>query len=133
MPENHQELNLEIIDDLLEVLGDSYLEIVEDQITQANEYMSELHEAESAGAVAQIQKIAHTLKSSVGQVGLQGIFRLAKALEYHARDDVGLSGKMSAETEQLAGELAAAYPSAVAALRKHVNTKNAVKAKAGSV
>lgn len=131
MPENHQELNLEIIDDLLEVLGDSYLEIVEDQIDQANEYMGELREAVSAGAAAKIQRIAHALKSSVGQVGLQGIFRLAKAVEYQARDDVELSGKMSKETERLSGVLEAAYPAAVESLRNHARAKLGARAKAG--
>lgn len=133
MSENHQELNLEIIDDLLEVLGDSYLEIVEDQIEQAGEYMDELGEAVFAGDTARIQKIAHLLKSSVGQVGLQGIFRLTQAMERQVRDDVGLSGKMSKETERLSGVLAVAYPAAVESLRKHIHAKLGARAKAGSV
>lgn len=124
MTASHYELNYEIIDDLLSLLGVGYFELMEEQITQANEYLAEIESLMLAGTdPATVSKRAHAFKSSTGQVGLLGIYALAKKLEYQTKIDAGAGAAISGDAKQFYAELTEHYLPAVRILRDYAIEK----------
>lgn len=120
----HFELNHAIIDELIELLGVGYFELMEEQITQANDYFEELEVLfADGGDPSTIAKRAHALKSSVGQVGLHGIHLLAKETEYKAKADVEAGKPVSAATREAFATLNEFYVPAVQRLRDYAVEK----------
>jgi HPt (histidine-containing phosphotransfer) domain-containing protein len=93
-------LNHEIIDDLHAILGEGYGEIVEEQVEQAKEYLGEIAGYLAADDPGHVKIKAHGLKSSAGQIGLQGIHALAKELEMTSLADEA-HGACSVEAKAL--------------------------------
>ncbi len=107
------DLNTEIIDDLKDVLGDGFLNLVDVQLEQAEEYLATIQLHIENDNIEQVQSTAHSLKSSAGQVGLLGIYELSRQLEYEAK-------QKGHECQRLYNELKAAYPKAVEHLHAYV-------------
>lgn len=95
-----QTLNHEIIDDLHAILGEGYGEIVDEQVEQAKQYLEEMAGYFAANDPHQVKMKAHGLKSSAGQIGLQGIHALAKELEMTSLADEA-NGACSTEAKVL--------------------------------
>lgn len=118
-------LNVEIIDDLQDILGDGYDAMVQEQINQAKLYLSEIGAHASSGDAKEMSGKAHSLKGSTGQVGLQGIHHLAAELERSANADGVV---LSANSKQICDTLQKEFPAAVKALQAYI-TQRAAKAK----
>lgn len=123
MTSPHYELNPAIIDDLIELLGVGFFELMEEQITQANEYVDELEVMFEEGDAAKIAKCAHALKSSTGQVGLQGIHLLVKDLEYKAKEDAAAGRPVGNAARSAFSTLKSHYVHAVRILRDYAVMK----------
>lgn len=119
-------LNHEIIDDLRSVLGDGFNDILDEQLEQAGHYLVELEELLRQGDSDQAMRKAHALKSSVGQVGLQGIYALAKELEFMCNSSIGkrLPNTHALELLRL---LSDEFPAAVENLRRYANQETSQK------
>lgn len=115
-----QELNQEIIDDLFAILGDGYAEIVDDQVEQGTEYLAALGVALAENAPEKVSKGAHLLKSSAGQIGLQGIHELARDLEKSAIASTQAGTGCSAEQKELYAALQNNFEAAVQVLRDYL-------------
>lgn len=115
-------LNHEIIDDLYAILGDGYTEIVNEQVQQALKYLQELQLYLQENDIQKAMRTAHALKSSAGQVGLQGIHDLTKKLEFQCIEDQA-SNASSAEAKQLYHTICAEFEGAMQALRNYISSK----------
>lgn len=124
MPASAQVLNQEIIEDLRAILGDGYSEIVDDQVRQGNSYLQTIAAQLAAGNADAVRKTAHSLKSSAGQIGLQGIHDLARDLEKTSAADAQTGKECSAEAKALHAALAGAFPVAVQALRDYLRNNH---------
>jgi HPt (histidine-containing phosphotransfer) domain-containing protein len=122
MPISAHALNHEIIDDLYAILGDGYTEIVDEQVEQALKYLKELGELLQADNAKMVTRTAHALKSSAGQVGLEGIHALAKNLEIVSTADQE-QGVCSDEAKMLHRTICTEFKAAVMALRDYVKNK----------
>ncbi|MCH2546772.1 MAG: Hpt domain-containing protein [Alphaproteobacteria bacterium] len=116
------DLNVEIIDDLFGILGEGYFEIVDEQVEQSVIYLTELKEFLANNQPAQAQKHAHSLKSSSGQVGLQGIHDMSKELEVACAEDVQ-SNTCSTKAVALHRTICEEFAGAVASLRSYLEAK----------
>lgn len=116
-------LNEEIIDDLIAILGDGYLEIFEDQLQQATGYIKDIDNSIQSGDALKTSKRAHALKSSTGQVGLQSIHYLAKDLEYTCSADAE-KGEISLHAKEVFARLVADYDVAVKCLYGYIANKS---------
>lgn len=108
-------LNHEIIDDLKAILGEGFDEIVEEQVEQAGIYLRDLKTLLTEGNVEMAMRRAHALKSSAGQIGLQGIFALAKELEFTCNADAD-KGEVSHHAQELFQTICDEFAGAVKAL-----------------
>ena len=117
----HQSLNREIIDDLQTILGDGFSEIVDEQVEQAVGYIKDLEELLRANQSDMAMRRAHALKSSSGQVGMQGIYTLAKELELACKADIQ-SGKTSEEALAIYQTLREQFTLAAQHLRQYIKS-----------
>lgn len=118
-------LNQEIIDDLHAILGDGFGEIVEEQTIQALEYLQEIARCLKKGKAEAALRYAHSLKSSTGQIGLQGIYSLTRDLEKQCREDV-VAGAVSAEATRIHTQICEEFGGAVGKLRRYLATAHPV-------
>jgi HPt (histidine-containing phosphotransfer) domain-containing protein len=116
-------LNEEIIDDMAAILGDGYAAIFEEQLLQATSYIEEIRHFLANDSVAKVPKRAHALKSSAGQVGLQGIHFLAQDLEYACAADAE-KGEISQRSRDIFSRLVHEYDGAVRCLYGYMANKN---------
>lgn len=114
-------LNTQIIDDLRAILGEDFNMIVEEQLTQARKYMDELHHLLQNNDVNMAMRRAHSLKSSVGQVGLYDIQLLAKDLELTCRADMD-RGSISHHARELFNQIIAGFDYAVESLESYTTS-----------
>lgn len=119
MTTSAQALNREIIDDLKTILGEGFDEIIREQVEQSGEYMRDIQQALDGDDSATAMRRAHALKSSVGQIGLQGIHALAKELEFTCNAD-SEKGEVSSHAKQLHMLIGDEFPGAVKALVAYV-------------
>lgn len=122
MSNSAKELNTEIIDDLQAILGDGFLEIVDEQLEQAREYLSELIQLITEGNARHCSLKAHSLKSSAGQVGMQGIQFLAKDLEESCRVDMESGEGISNKSRKLFDNLVREFDTAAEELKQYTST-----------
>lgn len=112
-------LNHEIIDDLKTILGDGFDEIIDEQVEQAAIYLSELQQQLGRNQPQEVVRLAHSLKSSAGQIGLHGIHALAKELEAVSIAD-SEGGACSLQATELFRTIVEEMPSAVQGLRRYL-------------
>lgn len=105
-------LNHEIIDDLRAILGSGFDEIVKEQVEQAGIYLGELQQLLDDDDAYMAMRRAHALKSSAGQIGLHGIYRLARDLEV-ACDADAEKGQASPQAKALFRQLRDGFAGAV--------------------
>lgn len=122
MSASAQALNHEIIDDLYGILGDGYDEIVDEQVEQAQLYLSELDAFLAEDKPNGAMRRAHALKSSAGQVGMHGIYALAKELEMICLADEQ-NNSCSSQAKILYTTICEEFAGAVQALRNYVAAK----------
>lgn len=121
MLSTHHHLNREIIDDLQTILGNGFAEIMAEQVEQATGYIKDLKDLLEANQSDMAMRRAHALKSSVGQIGLQGIYALAKELELACKAD-SESGKTSEKSLRFFRTLQEEFNPAVLHLRQYVKS-----------
>jgi len=114
-----QALNYEIIDDLKAILGDGFADIIREQVEQSSVYMQEIRQLLDANDAKGAMRQAHALKSSVGQIGLQGMHALAKELEFTCNAD-SEKGEVSTHARQLYNLIGDELPGAIKALVVYV-------------
>lgn len=119
MAESARTLNLEIIDDLKTILGDGFDEIIDEQLEQASIYLRELQQSLADDQPEAAMRCAHSLKSSAGQIGLQGIHALAKELEFTCSVD-SERGESSLQAKELCRMIIDELPGAVQSLRNYL-------------
>lgn len=117
----HCNLNREIIDDLQTILGDGFAEIVEEQVEQAVVYIRDMEDLLATNQPEMAMRRAHALKSSAGQVGLQGMHALAKELELTCKADIP-SGQTSEKALQLFRTLQKDFTLATQLLRQYIKS-----------
>lgn len=116
-------LNEEIIDDLRNILGKSYLSIFNEQIMQAHSYIADIKNLMQKNELYLLSRKAHALKSSCGQVGLHSIHLLAKELEYTSSSDAE-KGEASPRIAAIYAQIVQEYPVAVECLYAYIGVKN---------
>ncbi|MGB1539774.1 MAG: Hpt domain-containing protein [Rickettsiales bacterium] len=117
MLEAYQALNEEIIDDLQTILGGGFGEIVEEQVIQAREYMKDMQQNLKDQDSQKMMRNAHALKSSAGQIGLEGIHLKAKEIETLCREDIDSGSPMRGDIAEKLALLQDAFDGAVAKLK----------------
>lgn len=112
-------LNHEIIDDLKTILGDGFDEIIDEQVEQAAIYLRQLQQYIADDQPQEVARLAHSLKSSAGQIGLHGIHALAKELEATSLAD-SEGGQCSGQAKELFRTIVEEMPAAVQGLRRYL-------------
>lgn len=115
-------LNHEIIDDLSGILGEGFGEIVREQVAQGQVYLRELQRLLGEADAERAMRCAHALKSSAGQIGLQGIHALAWELERICKEDMA-RGEMNPRAMELHRIIAREFPHAVQALQDYISAR----------
>lgn len=121
MSSTHHHLNREIIDDLQAILGNGFTEIMAEQVEQATEYIKDLKDLLEANQSDMAMRRAHALKSSAGQIGLQGIYALAKELELACKADSD-GGRTSEKSWRFFYTVQEEFSPAVQHLRQYVKS-----------
>lgn len=121
MSSTYYHLNREIIDDLQAILGNGFAEIMAEQVEQATGYIKDLKDLLEAHQSDMAMRRAHALKSSVGQIGLQGIYALAKELELACKADSD-SDRTSEKTWRFFRAMQEEFNPAVQHLRQYVKS-----------
>lgn len=119
MKPEYTALNAEIIDDLKTILGETYEEMIEEQIVAAREYLAKIQHAFETGDACAGNKLAHALKSSAGQIGLQGVHWLAKDLEMTFMADHDQGAAPSERARQIFSYLTLAFEHSIQALKAY--------------
>ncbi len=78
-------LDRQVLDDLIDIMGDEYLELISIYLEDAPKSLSELQRAAAAGDVAALVAPAHSLKSTSANLGAMTLSHLAKEVETEAR------------------------------------------------
>lgn len=86
-------LNLATINELTDILDDGVYDLFEEYLRNTEQLLKQLDTAGRQGDIEGVQRIAHTLKGSSGNLGIANVYRLSEALERAAldRDDLALS------------------------------------------
>ena len=117
MTPEYLSLNTEIIDDLHAILDEAFDDMVEEQVQQLGEYLILLGAAFKEENAAVGMRLAHSLKTSVGQIGLQGVHWMAKDLELTLQADDEQNNPPSDKAKMLYREIKEALPHAQAAMQ----------------
>jgi len=98
MIENSQFLDAEIINDLLEMLGDGTREIMLEFQTSALEQIESAKQAAESNDIESLIITVHSLKGAAGNIGLQKIFKSCQELESKLRNNIEVDAIVSLET-----------------------------------
>ncbi len=74
-----------VVADLLEIMGDDFIELLEVYLRDAPKLVQQIRQAAAAGDIQQLISPAHSLKSSSANVGAMRLSELAKRMELGAR------------------------------------------------
>ncbi len=122
---SQQRIDEEMISDLLEVLGkESFDATISKLVEQVRTYISELQELFSTGGNVHAAVLAsHSLKSTLGQIGLPDMQMLAKELESTCRADEEAGG-LSDAARACYAELSEQIQSAIDQLDAYLDSLN---------
>lgn len=97
MIENSQYLNAEIINDLLEMLGDDVGEILTEFQTSALEQINEATQATKNKDIDSLIITVHSMKGAAGNIGLQKIYESCHQLEASLRnkEDIDIESSLN--------------------------------------
>lgn len=87
------------IEELKDLMGDGFSNLVETYLANAEKYMSAINEGFANGNSAQVEEAAHPLKSSSGNMGLMALSELAKQVESAATESKNGAEDLSASQE----------------------------------
>jgi CheY-like chemotaxis protein/HPt (histidine-containing phosphotransfer) domain-containing protein len=100
-PQRESTLDLEVVRDLLDVMGDEFTDLVRVYLEDTPKALAALEQADGRGSVDGLIAPSHSLKSTSANLGAIGLSELAKRLEHGAR-----SGTLSAsEATVIVGEI----------------------------
>ena len=102
-----------VIQDLLEVMGDEFTDLVRVYLEDAPKSVSQLERAAMAGSLDGLVAPAHSLKSTSANLGALGLSDMAKRIEHGAR-----SGGLPGEAVMLVAELGNEYQRVAAEFRR---------------
>ena len=100
MIENSQYLDVEIINDLLEMLGDGVNEIMLEFQTTALDQINSARQAAEGNKIENLMTIVHSLKGAAGNIGLQKVYESCRELECNLRNNIEVDVVASMETIQ---------------------------------
>lgn len=117
MPSSAHALNYDIIDALYTILKSSYSRIIDEHEEQVLKCLRDI--PAQLQADAESAKISiHVLKSSTGQLGLQGIYDLIRKLEITYQEDA-----CGEEAMELYRVIYTEFPVAIQTLRNYIAQK----------
>ncbi|MGM0593777.1 MAG: Hpt domain-containing protein [Pseudomonadota bacterium] len=85
MSDNADLLDMDTLDDLRTMLDDGLEELLEEYLLDSARTLEALQEAAQRGDRAELVDLAHSLKGSSGNLGIQAVYRLSEQLEQDAR------------------------------------------------
>lgn len=77
----------EKLDSLSEMMGERMNQLIETYTVNSARYMDDIRSGLQAGNLAQVEEAAHPLKSSSGNMGMEGLQKAAEAMEKAAAAD----------------------------------------------
>jgi len=80
-------LDLDTLNELKEIMEDEFDELIETFVLDGQEQINHLRTAIDAQIVADVRRIAHTLKGSSANLGAHLLSDACKVLEHNAADD----------------------------------------------
>ena len=80
-------IDLDTLNELKEIMEDEFTELVTVFITDGIKQIDDLRQAIAASEADNIRRIAHTLKGSSSNLGINGLSELSKTLEFKAADN----------------------------------------------
>ncbi len=103
-------LDRQVLNDLIDIMGDEYVDLIEVYLEDTPNCIGQLAEAADADDIDGLIAPAHSLKSTSANLGAIGLSELAKAVEHGAREgtigDVAQKLKaIQSEFDQVAAEL----------------------------
>ncbi len=103
-------LDRQVLDDLIDIMGDEYVDLIDVYLEDTPNCIGQLSEAADADDMDGLIAPAHSLKSTSANSGAIGLSELAKSVEHGAREgtigDVGQKLKdIQSEFDQVAAEL----------------------------
>ena len=106
MSETMTSLDFTTLNELKEMLEEGLDELLDEYLDDTSSQLAQLRDAIEASDIATIASVAHTLKGSSGNLGINGVYLLCQALEKEA-----LAGSVGDSAGALAG-LEAAFEQA---------------------
>ncbi len=105
-------LNLTTLNELKEMLEEGLDELLDEYLSDTTSQLAQLREAVDAGDINTIASIAHTLKGSSGNLGINAVYLLSQDLEQEAktgqlRDGRGALASIEAAFSQVKDDLVA--------------------------
>lgn len=112
-------LDEDIVQDMIAAMGKGLHKAIEGQVEQANHILHDFSAYITEDAPQKIVQDAHILKASASQMGLRGIFLLARDVQESAEADCD-NEHISSQTRELVHSLQRAYPSALERLKAYI-------------
>ena len=112
-------LDEDIIQDMMEAMGKGAFKAIDGQEEQSKQILHDFSVFVEKNEPEQIIRYAHILKASASQMGLRGIFLLAKELQ-EAAEESEKNEHISPRVKELVQKLQRSFPSALDRLKAYM-------------